>query len=131
MPTVDGKASKVCALVQEQHVTNTGQRVLMVELRPVGQGLEGALVLPFGLALAKGATLQVDDAAATAPLAFSTCLPVGCVVPVSFVANWVASLRKGNTLKIGVSGDGGAETPLSVSLKGFSASIDRAIALAK
>ncbi|MGN7754935.1 invasion associated locus B family protein [Sinorhizobium sp. 22678] len=41
-----------------------GQRILAVELNAPAKGkFSGILVLPFGLALAKGASLQVDDKA--------------------------------------------------------------------
>jgi invasion protein IalB len=126
------EAGKTCVMQQEQRAQQTGQRVLAVELRPAGTGSEGAMVLPFGLALAKGATVQVDENAATAPLAFSTCLPAGCVAPVTFNAQMLQALRKGATLKIKVAPDGGGDDiVLSVSLKGFSTAFDRITALLK
>jgi invasion protein IalB len=125
-------AGKTCVMQQEQRAQQTGQRVLAVELRPAGTGTEGAMVLPFGLALAKGATVQVDENAATAPLAFSTCLPAGCVTPVTFNAAMLQALRKGAALKIKVAPDGGGDDiVLSVSLKGFSTAFDRTAALLK
>ncbi len=58
------------------------------------------MILPFGLLLEKGASVQVDDDAASAQtLKFRTCLPLGCVVPVSFDAAILAKLKKGTVLK--------------------------------
>lgn len=54
--------------------------------RRVGNALAGTLILPFGLALAKGATLQVDDKAVGQPQTFCTCLPGGCIVPLGGAA---------------------------------------------
>lgn len=45
--------------------------------------LASTLILPFGLLLEAGATLQDDDGQPLEPLRFSTCLPAGCVVPLS------------------------------------------------
>ena len=87
--------------------------------------------MPFGLALSSGATLQIDDKPAGQPLPFRTCLPVGCVVPVSFEAPTLALLRVGGAIKIKAVTDGGQDAPFSISLKGFASAFDRVAALAK
>jgi len=84
---------KRCAMVQQQISKENRQRVLDIELWPAGDKLQGALMLPFGLALDQGVTLQVDDAAPGQPLHFRTCLPGGCVVPLSFDARGLAPRR--------------------------------------
>src|SRR5262245_5086988 len=69
-----GSPKAVCAVSQQQTQQN-GQRVLAVELRKGADGgVSGNLVLPFGLLLDAGATLQIDDGQPRAPLRFSTCL---------------------------------------------------------
>jgi invasion protein IalB len=93
--------------------------------------VDGALVLPFGLALDRGVTLQVDDAPAGPALRFRTCLPAGCVVPLSFDARLVAALRKGAALKINAAADNGKDAVFTISLKGFPAALDRTAVLAK
>jgi invasion protein IalB len=126
------QTGKVCAMQQELTVQQSGQRVLAVEVQPAGTGATGTLVLPFGIALAKGATIQIDDGAVSVPMGFRTCLPAGCVVPVSFDAATLAKLRKATALKIKVSPDGGGEdSQWSVSLKGFATAYDRTAALLK
>jgi invasion protein IalB len=126
------QSGRSCAMQQEQRAQQTGQRVLAVELRPAGTGAEGAMVLPFGLALQSGASVQVDEGTAGAAMSFSTCLPAGCVVPVKFDSKMLDGLRKGTALKIKVMPEGGGDAiQLSVSLKGFSAAFDRTAALLK
>ncbi|MFC7398204.1 invasion associated locus B family protein [Chelatococcus sp. GCM10030263] len=127
----NGAPGKVCVLSQQQTTGQSGQRVLAVELRPQDTTVDGTLVLPFGIALDKGVTLQVDDGPALAPLRFRTCLPGGCVVDLSFDAKMLPLLRKGSSLKIRTIADGGKETQLAVSLKGFPSALDRTIALSK
>ncbi len=107
----------------------SSQRILAIELRPVSGGIEGTLVLPFGLELAKGASFQIDDGQVGAPVAFRTCLPIGCTVPVTFDGSTVTALRSGTALKIKTTRDGGDELLLSISLKGFGGALDRTIAL--
>jgi len=124
--------AKRCALSQQQTDQQSRQRVLAIELNAgAPDKVEGALVLPFGLALDRGVTLQVDDGQAGPPLRFRTCLPVGCVVPLSFDAKLLAALRKGAALKVNAVADGGKDTPFTISLKGFPAALDRTAALAK
>jgi invasion protein IalB len=127
--------AKRCALSQVL-ARQDGQRVLAVTIdAPQGQGqgktVTGALVLPFGLALDAGAALQIDDKPALPPLRFRTCLPAGCVAPLSFDAAAVAMLRAGTSLKVTATADGGGPTQFAISLAGFGPALDRAAALAR
>lgn len=129
--TQNGAAAKACALSQEQTDAQSRQRVLAIELRPNGETVQGTLVLPFGLALDQGVKLQIDDGAALPPLRFRTCLPGGCLVDLSFEGDTLAALRNGTSLKVKVVADGGEETNLALSLKGFPSALDRTAALLK
>jgi invasion protein IalB len=120
------ETGKRCTFSQRQ-ARQDGQRVLGVELAVTPQQIvTGALVLPFGLELDAGVSLQVDDTEARPPLRFSTCLPAGCVVPLAFDAPMLIALRRGSALKLNVRAAGATE-PLSfsISLRGFSAALDR------
>jgi len=125
-------AGKRCVLTQVQNQQN-GQRVLAIELNaPAGNKVTGSAILPFGLALASGVILQVDDEAASAPsLAFRTCLPGGCIVPLSFDAPAIVALRAGAALQLKAVSDDGREIPFSISLKGFSTALDRVNTLSR
>lgn len=118
--------AKRCAMSQQQ-ARQDGQRVLAVELQAaVNDTMAGTLLLPFGLLLDAGVTLQIDDKPALAPLGFRTCLSAGCVVPLSLDKNTIAALRAGASLKLKASAaDTGQEVILTVSLKGLAAAIDR------
>jgi invasion protein IalB len=129
--TANSKTTKACALSQELTDRKSGQRVLAIEVRPAGTAADGTLVLPFGLALAKGATLQIDDGQASSALAFRTCLPAGCVVPVNFDTKMLAALRSGAALKVKATRDGGGDVQFSLSLKGFGGAFDRTATLLK
>lgn len=120
-----------CTMSQQQRHSTSRQLVLAVELVPAKEGgMAGHIVLPFGLRLRDGVTVQVDDKPATPPVPFSTCLPVGCVVPIAFDAGASARLRAGEVLKLAAAAnDDGKTVSFSVSLKGFSAARDRLKAL--
>ncbi len=122
---------KRCAMGQQQISKENRQRVLDIELWPSGDKLQGAFMLPFGLALDQGVTLQVDDAVPGQPLHFRTCLPGGCVVPLSFDGHGLTALLHGKTLKVKAVVDGGGIAPFTISLKGFSGAYNRSLALAK
>lgn len=125
----EGRRQKLCALSQEQVQSQTRQRALTIELRPEGEGVKGALVLPFGLALGAGVTYQLDEGETGAPRHFRTCLPAGCLIEVAFDAGTVANLKAGDALKIKATADGGQEMAFSVSLTGFSSAYDRVVEL--
>jgi invasion protein IalB len=120
---------KVVCTVSQQQTQQDGRRVLAVELRTSDEAVSGTFVLPFGLHLDVGITLQIDDAAALKPLRFSTCLPTGCLVPLSFDAKTVAALRAGSTLRVKAQSIDARELTFSVSLKGFAAALERLKAL--
>lgn len=131
-PGPDGQAPvKQCAMTQQQASQQGGQRVLAIELRPTDAGFEAALFLPFGLALDNGVTLQIDDGQPTGPYRFRTCLPAGCMVPMTFNPDYMTALQKGAALKLEATADGGADAPFTISLKGFGAAAARLSALAK
>ena len=123
---------KVCALSQQQTDQNTRQLLLAIELNvPAIDKAEGTLILPFGLALDRPITLQIDGTAAGSMLRFRTCLPVGCLVSLAFDPTTVALLRKGTTLAVTTTADDGQGAVFKISLKGFSSALDRTAALAK
>ena len=125
-------AQKVCTLSQQLMDRDSRQRILAIELNaPASTQVEGTLVLPFGLALEKGITLQIDESAAGPTLRFRTCLPAGCVVSLTFDAKALAALKSGTTLTVKATGDNAQEIPFTISLRGFASAIDRTAALAK
>jgi invasion protein IalB len=125
------EAAKRCVLSQVQAQQN-GQRVLAIELNaPNGNAVSGTLVLPFGLALDSGVIFQVDDKPAMQPVRFRTCLPVGCIVSITFDAPALVALRAGTALKLKTTADGGAVAPFSISLQGFGTALDRIGALSR
>jgi invasion protein IalB len=121
-----------CAVSQQQADQQTRQRVLAIELIASSRDkVDGTLILPFGLALEDGVTLQVDDAPAGPRLRFRTCLPGGCLVTLAFDAAQSTALRKGETLKVNAVADGGKNAVFTISLKGYPAALDRMAALTK
>lgn len=121
-------SSVVCAVSQQQTQQN-GQRILGVELTHNNNTLAGNLILPFGLLLDAGATLQIDDGQPLEPQRFSTCLPAGCIVQLSCDGQTVSALRAGSVLKIKVTSTDQRDLTLSVSLKGLAPALDRLKAL--
>ncbi|MBB5702301.1 invasion protein IalB [Ochrobactrum daejeonense] len=125
------KDATVCAIRQQQSSPQTGQRVLTAELRNAGGKVEGVLLMPFGLDLAKGASLKIDEAAGP-NLAFSTCLPQGCLAPISFDAKQVAALKAGANINVTTTALSPSQpVAFKISLKGFGAALDRITTLTK
>lgn len=126
----EGASTVNCAIEQVQNKKGTRQRVMAISLVPQSSGTaKGTLLLPFGLDLAGGVTLQVDNGQATSPLPFKTCVPAGCIVPIEWKATTVDGLKSATALKIKAKGAEGKEVGLSISLKGFAGALDRAAAL--
>ncbi|TPI99767.1 invasion associated locus B family protein [Mesorhizobium sp. B2-8-1] len=129
--TCQSSTSTVTCGVSQQQTQQNGQRILAVELRRNSDAtLAGNVVLPFGLMLDAGATLQIDDSQPLEALRFSTCLPAGCIVPLTLDEGTVAALRAGSVLKIKVRSTDQKDVVLSVSLKGLAPALDRLSVLA-
>jgi invasion protein IalB len=123
---------KACTLSQQIMDKDSRQRILAIELSAgTPNAADGTLALPFGLALDKGITLQVDESAAGPALSFRTCLPAGCIVTVAFDAKKIAALRAGTTLTVKATGDNAQEVSFGISLNGFASALDRTAALTK
>lgn len=122
----------VCVMRQDQSSTQTGQRVLTAELRNTAGGkVEGVILMPFGLDLVKGVALKLDEADGP-QLTFSTCLPQGCLAPVSFDAKQVAALKAGTNLNVNATALSPSQpVAFKISLKGYAAALDRIVALTK
>lgn len=122
---------RLCALSQQIADKESRQLVTGVELKAMsGDRAEGTLVLPFGLAVTKPVSLQVDDGALML-MSFRTCLPIGCVVSLKFEAPTVKVLRTGTVLNVKGTADNAQETTFKISLKGFASALDRTAALSK
>ncbi|ESY71287.1 invasion protein [Mesorhizobium sp. LNHC252B00] len=121
--------ARVCSLSQDQ-VQQNGQRLLAVEIAGRADGSTTAtLLLPFGILLDSGVTLQIDDRPPLSQQRFRTCLPTGCLAVFAIERSVLGKLREGSVLKLNVTTD--AETPLTfpVSLHGLTAALDRMTAL--
>ncbi|RCS23452.1 invasion associated locus B family protein [Phyllobacterium salinisoli] len=123
-----------CQMTQEQVDGKSGQRVLMIALgAPDAKTgvVSSTLVLPFGLDLSKGVQIKVDDVD-LANARISTCLPQGCIAPLSLDSKALAALSKGKQAVIGMSAfTGGQDVTGNLSLKGFGAAAARLTALTK
>ncbi|MFD1333168.1 invasion associated locus B family protein [Methylopila musalis] len=133
--TVDcriGEGRKSCLLSQAQGDRQSGRRLFAIELRAPKDGkVEGAVLMPFGLKLDSGAVLTLDDKDFGSGLRFSTCVPAGCLLPISLPATATASLKSGKQLTVGSLNLGdGQLVSFNVSLDGFNAALDRLTALA-
>lgn len=123
---VQQEAQRRCVLAQ-QLSQQDGRRVLAFELSTDagGEAATGMLVLPFGLALDDGVTLTIDDAAPER-VRFRTCLPIGCLAPLTLDTPSLEQLRTGRTLNLAVvASDTEDIVELSISLDGFDAAFVR------
>lgn len=119
-----------CGISQTLMDKKTNKRVLLIGLsQQVGGAVKGTLLMPFGLALKAGATLQIDDGPVTSPASFRTCLPAGCLINLDWPQTTVVALRNAKVLKVHASGDNGQAADFTVSLNGFGSAIDRVSAL--
>ncbi|MEH2514737.1 invasion protein IalB [Bradyrhizobium sp. AZCC 1610] len=124
---------KQCLLSQAQGNNQSGQRIFAIELHPPADGkTEGTILMPFGLNLDSGAILKLDDRDLGKGLRFSTCVPQGCLLPVSFPTVATDAIRKAGKLVVAsLNLSSGDAVTFNVSLNGFGAALDRTSQLAR
>jgi invasion protein IalB len=127
----DGK--KQCGLAHAQGNNQTGQRVFALELGTPKDGkTEGMIWMPFGLKLDSGVIVKVDDKDLLQGLRFLTCVPQGCVVPVSLPTVATDTMKKAKTLTIAsLNFNSGEVVTFNVPLEGFAGGTARAAELSK
>ena len=118
------QAKPGCSLSQQQ-TNNQKQLAIAIELAPADDGVRGALVLPFGVAVTKTVQTDVDKTPLGAPRGFSTCLPAGCIVPLVVSDEEVNQMKAGSTLNVTATTVDNAAFTLSVSLNGFTSALER------
>jgi invasion protein IalB len=121
------EGQKQCVLSQAQGNSQTGQRIYAIELRTPRDGkTEGTILMPFGVKLDSGAILKLDDKDLGQGLRFSTCVPQGCLLPVSFPTVATDAMRKGTKLVVAtLNMSSGEAITFNISLNGFNAALDR------
>ena len=91
--------------------------------------MEGTIVLPFGLKLNSGAVLKLDDQYLGQGLRFLTCVPAGCLLPVSFSMTGIDAMKNGKILTVASLNLKDEIIAFKVSLDGFVAASARIIEL--
>jgi invasion protein IalB len=127
---IDGR--KQCLLMHAQGNSQTRQRLFEIELQTPQNGkTEATILMPFGLKLDSGAILTLDDKDFTSGR-FSTCTPLGCLLPVSFPVASIDAMKKAKTLTVASLNLGNSEVvSFKVSLDGFAPAIARLAELGK
>lgn len=127
------ESQKACVFSQAQGNSQTGQRTFAIELRaPLNGMTEGVLLMPFGLKLADGAKLRIDELQLGQGVQYSMCVPQGCLVPVSFPTVATDAMKRGTTLNVTATNSSGDQpVEFAVSLAGFTAAMNRVAELAE
>jgi invasion protein IalB len=122
---------KQCRLLQIQTSNQTNQK-LVVEFRvPQNGKLEGTIILPFGLKLDSGGRLKLDDKDLDIGLRFLTCVPAGCVLPVSFSMTGVDAMKNSKILTVASLTLSNEIAAFNVPLDGFASAISRVVELSR
>lgn len=122
-----------CEMSQELRQQETNQRVLRAGLVATEGGQTiGTFIVPFGLSIADGAAMLVDEDRPIGSMGFRTCIPAGCVLRTSFGEDALTTLEAGAQLQIILQRLDGAEAlSISLSLTGFTAALGRLQGLAE
>lgn len=125
------KAPRQCGMEQQLHVrdekTGRSHRLMVVTLTASKKdgGVELSALTPFGLLLARGAKLRIDEGEPFGPLPFWTCLRGGCVLRGPIDAAKTALLGKGKKLHLELISTAEKPFKVAISLKGFTSAFKR------
>jgi len=109
-----------CEIFQRLSLKDTGQRVveMAIGFPEDKETARGIFILPLGILLQPGVTMQIDD---NAPLKFAVryCVPNGCVAYVNLNDAILDMLKKGNQANVIVKQASGEDITLPIVLKGI------------
>lgn len=127
---VQGK--KVCVITQTLGDSQSGQRIVTVEFEAAGDGVEGTLMMPFGLRLSEGVRTQIGGVTVGKTAPFASCYDRGCMAAFSMDGEVTNLLKRGQDLNlIAIADDSGENVQVKASLAGFTSALARSIELAK
>lgn len=115
----------ICQITQTLNEKESNNPIMQVAVGylPEQENPVAAITLPLGIWLPPGLQLQVDEGKkGRVPL--DTCVPGGCRAGIELDAEFLASMKKGNELKVTFGGGNRKPLTIPVSLQGFSAALD-------
>jgi invasion protein IalB len=114
-----------CGMSQQILDQKARQPILQLHLAraPSGEGHQLVVVLPLGVTVPSGIVVQVDEAKRN--VAFTQCLPGGCVAPVALDAALLELLKSGKEARVAVVDRTGQTVAVPFSLKGFDAAFEK------
>ena len=121
------QGANACQLFQEAQLEGTDRPILraLVGYRtPNSDQLTLVLILPLGVSLSKGAFLQVDQSQPVA-VPFERCEPGGCLIFIAMNDSLVQTLKGGVTARLIFHDTQQRRGSAVLSLRGFTAGIDR------
>jgi invasion protein IalB len=115
--TAGGKTA--CTMSQQILAPTSRQAILQLHVgrAPDGNGHQLVVVMPLGVAVASGIAIQIGEAKRN--VAFTQCLPGGCVAPTTVDATLLELLKTGASGRVGVVDRVGKTVAVPFSAKGF------------
>ena len=121
----EGEKTAHCEIFQRLIVKESGQRIaeFAIGFPKDKQGARGVMILPLGMLLTEGVKMQVDEGQA---FRFDVryCTANGCFAFLTMGDPVLNMLKKGDTANISFKTLDGKDFSLSMSLKGFSKSLE-------
>lgn len=114
-----------CGMSQQVLDQRTRQAVVQLHLgrAPSGTGHQLVVVLPLGVSLANGATLEAGDF--KRQIAFTQCLPAGCVGPTAADQELLDKMGAAEGGRVTVISRSGQPVAIPFSLKGFEPAFEK------
>ena len=117
------KDSAGCGITQQILDQRSGQPVLQLALASTKAGYQLAVVVPLGVSVPDGVTVQIGDA--TRKIGYTQCLPGGCVAPLATDAALIDKMKSATDARIAVIDRTGKPIAVPFSLKGFGPAFDK------
>jgi invasion protein IalB len=117
----DGKPAH-CEAFQSLTVTDTKQRFMEVAFAHPKDTMETAvaIVMPLGIVVSAGGTLQADEDPEGKKFQILTCVPEGCIARFNLDDAFMTKLKSAKTMTVGMAEASGKPMNVKLSLEGFS-----------
>lgn len=110
--------SKTCVMSQQALMQNSGQRLMQVNIGKKDDGTQMTFVLPLGISLPAGATLQLAEDNVM-PLVIGFCTQAGCFVNQKLDKSLIDAISAQESVSVGLETNDGQVIDVPLSSKGF------------
>ncbi|MFT8674960.1 MAG: invasion associated locus B family protein [Acetobacter sp.] len=126
-----GTKGETCVVSQQVSDSKSHKNVMTIQFHSMGKTTAGVVVLPLGVRLADGVIIRVDGKTLGKPFMFETCIPAGCLAPLTLDEAALGALQSSKKAEFSFSAATGQHVALPITVSGLDQAMARMTTLSR